>query len=210
MRAGVVIVEDDRAVRENLAALIRTDERLRLLGAFGSAEEAVRETPVLQPVLAVMDINLPRMSGIECVVRLKNLLPRLHVLMLTVYEDDDSIFRALKAGANGYLVKRDAAEKLLDALQEVQHGGAPMSAHIARQVVQFFHRSERPAAESERLSPRESEILDLLVKGLVLKEVADQLGTGLETVRSHVTHIYQKLHVRSRTEAVVKFLRQGQ
>ena len=210
MSAGVVIVEDDRAVRENLAALIRSDERLRLLGAFGSAEEALREVVALRPDLAVMDINLPRMSGIECVVRIKEQLPRLLVLMLTVYEDDDSIFRALKAGANGYLVKRDAAEKLLDALEELQHGGAPMSAHIARQVVQFFHRSERPVVESEHLSPRESEILDLLVKGLVLKEVAEQLGIGLETVRTHVNHIYQKLHVRSRTEAVVKYLRQGQ
>lgn len=209
MRAGVVIVEDDRAVRENLAALINTDERLRLLGAFGSAEIALQEIPVLQPMLAVMDINLPRMSGIECTGRLKLLAPRLLVLMLTVYEDDDSIFRALKAGANGYLVKRDAAEKLLDALQEVQHGGAPMSAHIARQVLQFFYRSEAPEVESERLSPRESEILDLLVRGLILKEVADQLGIGLETVRTHVNHIYQKLHVRSRTEAVVKYLRQG-
>ena len=210
MRAGVVIVEDDRAVRENLAALVRTDERLRLLGAFVSAEEALREIPGLAPDLVVMDINLPRMNGIECVARLKLQLPRLLVLMLTVYEDDDSIFRALKAGANGYLVKRDASEKLLEALQEVQHGGAPMSAHIARQVVQFFHRSELPANEAERPSPREREILDLLVKGLVLKEVADQLGIGLETVRTHVNHIYQKLHVRSRIEAVVKYLRQGQ
>jgi DNA-binding NarL/FixJ family response regulator len=208
MKAGVVIVEDDRAVRENLAALVGTDQRLRLLGAFGSAEIALREIPALQPKLAVMDINLPKMSGIECVGRLKLLVPSLHVLMLTVYEDDDSVFRALKAGANGYLVKRDAAEKLLNALQEVQQGGAPMSAHIARQVVQFFHRSEAPAAESEHLSPRESEILDLLVKGLILKEVADQLGIGLETVRTHVNHIYQKLHVRSRTEAIVKYLRQ--
>ena len=210
MRAGVIIVEDDRAVRENLAVLVRTDERLRLLGAFVSAEEALREIPVLAPDLVVMDINLPRMNGIECVARLKLQLPRLLVLMLTVYEDDDSIFRALKAGANGYLVKRDASEKLLEALQEVQHGGAPMSAHIARQVVQFFHRSELPANEAERPSPREREILDLLVKGLVLKEVADQLGIGLETVRTHVNHIYQKLHVRSRIEAVVKYLRQGQ
>jgi DNA-binding NarL/FixJ family response regulator len=208
MRAGVVLVEDDRAVRENLAALIGTDERLRLLGAFGSAEIALREIPALRPNLVVMDINLPRMNGIECVGRLKLLVPDLSVLMLTVYEDDDSVFRALKAGANGYLVKRDAAEKLLHALQEIQHGGAPMSAHIARQVVQFFHRSEAPAAESERLSPRESEILDLLVQGLILKEVADKLGIGLETVRTHVNHIYLKLHVRSRTEAIVKYLRQ--
>jgi DNA-binding NarL/FixJ family response regulator len=156
-----------------------------------------------------MDINLPVMNGIECVVRLKAQLPRLLVLMLTVYEDDDSIFRALKAGANGYLVKRDAAEKLLDALHDVRHGGAPMSAHIARQVVQFFHRSEKPAAEAEQLSPRELEVLDLLVKGLVLKEVGEQLGIGLETVRTHVNHIYLKLHVRSRIEAVVKYLRQS-
>jgi len=206
MRAGVVIVEDDRAVRENLAALIGTDERLQLLGAFGSAEIALREIPSLQPKLAVMDINLPKMSGIECVGRLKLLVPQMHVLMLTAYEDDDSVFRALKAGANGYLVKRDATEKLLLALQEVQHGGAPMSAHIARQVVQFFYRAAAPEAESEHLSARETEILDQLVKGLILKEVADQLGIGLETVRTHVSHIYQKLHVRSRTEAVVKYL----
>lgn len=209
MKAGVVMVEDDRAVRENLVTLIRTDERLRLLGAFASAEEALREIPRLDPDLVVMDINLPRMSGIECVARLRLQSPRLLVLMLTVYEDDDSIFRALKAGANGYLIKRDAAEKLLEALQEVQHGGAPMSAHIARQVVQYFHRSEAPATAAERPSPREREILDLLVQGLVLKEIADQLGIGLETVRTHVNHIYQKLHVRSRTEAVVKYLRQG-
>ncbi len=208
MRTGVVIVEDDRAVRENLVALINMDERLRLLGAFGSAEVALRDVPALQPALAVMDINLPRMNGIECVARLKLKLPSLHVLMLTVYEDDDSVFRALKAGASGYLVKRDAAEKLLNALQEIQQGGAPMSAHIARQVVQFFHRSEVPAAESEHLSPRETEILDLLVQGLILKEVADQLGIGLETVRTHVNHVYHKLHVRSRTEAIVKYLRQ--
>jgi DNA-binding NarL/FixJ family response regulator len=208
MRTGVVIVEDDRAVRENLVALINMDERLRLLGAFGSAEIALRDVPALQPALAVMDINLPRMNGIECVARLKLKLPSLHVLMLTVYEDDDSVFRALKAGASGYLVKRDAAEKLLNALQEIQQGGAPMSAHIARQVVQFFHRSEVPAAESEHLSPRETEILDLLVQGLILKEVADQLGIGLETVRTHVNHVYHKLHVRSRTEAIVKYLRQ--
>jgi len=210
MRAGVVIVEDDPPVRENLEALVRTDDRLRLLGAFASAEEALREIPGLHPDLVVMDINLPRMDGIECVARLKLLLPRVQVLMLTVYEDDNSIFRALKAGANGYLVKRDVSEKLLEALQDVQHGGAPMSAHIARQVVQFFHRSQAAHTEAERLSPRECEILDLLVKGLVLKEVADQLGIGLETVRTHVNHIYQKLQVRSRTEAVVKYLRQSQ
>ena len=206
MKAGVIIVEDDRGVRENLEALLRTDEDLRLLGAFASAEEALRLAPALQPDLAVMDINLPRMSGIECVARLRLRLPRLQVLMLTVYEDGDSIFRALKAGASGYLVKREAAERLLEALREVRQGGAPMSAHIARQVVQYFHRSATTDTDAAELSPRECEILDLLVRGLILKEVADQLGIGLETVRTHVNHIYQKLHVRSRTEAVVKYL----
>lgn len=207
MRSGIVIIEDDRAVRENLAALVRAEDDLKLLGTFASAEEALRDVPGLDPDLAVMDINLPRMSGIECVARLKLKMPRLLVLMLTVYEDGDSIFRALKAGANGYLVKRDAAERLLTSLREMRTGGAPMSAHIARQVVQYFHRSGTPEVENESLSPREREILDLLVRGLILKEVADQLGIGIETVRTHVTHIYQKLHVRSRAEAIVKYLR---
>ena len=210
MPIKVAIIEDDEWIRENLAQQIRQTAGFTCLHVCPDGERALEMIPREFPDVVLVDINLPRMNGIECVARLKLQLPRLLVLMLTVYEDDDSIFRALKAGANGYLVKRDAAEKLLDALQEVQHGGAPMSAHIARQVVQFFHRSELPATDAERPSPREREILDLLVKGLVLKEVADQLGIGLETVRTHVNHIYQKLHVRSRTEAVVKYLRQGQ
>ena len=140
MRASVIIVEDDRRVRDNLEVLVRSDLQLRFAGAFASAEDALKESPALSPDLAIMDINLPRMSGIECVARLKQRLPKIQVLMLTVYDDGDNVFRALKAGANGYLVKRDAAEKLLDALHEIRRGGAPMSCHIARQVVQFFHR----------------------------------------------------------------------
>lgn len=207
MKPSVVIVEDDRQVRENLEVLVRSDQQLRFAGAFASAEEALRGVPPLQPDLAIMDINLPKMSGIECVARLKQPLPRMQILMLTVYDDGDNVFRALKAGASGYLVKRDAGEKLLDALHDIRRGGAPMSGHIARQVVQFFHRLNNPEPAVASLSPREREILDLFVAGLILKEVADRLGIGLETVRTHVNHIYQKLHVCSRTEAVVKYLR---
>lgn len=207
MKPSVVIVEDDRQVRENLELLIRSDQQLRFVGAFASAEEALRGFPALQPDLAIMDINLPKMSGIECVERLKQTLPRMQILMLTVYDDGDNVFRALKAGASGYLVKRDAGEKLLEALHDIRQGGAPMSGHIARQVVQFFHRVGKPEPAVASLSPREREILELFVAGLILKEVADRLGIGLETVRTHVNHIYQKLHVCSRTEAVVKYLK---
>lgn len=203
----VVVVEDDRGIRENLEILIRGDPRVAFVGSFGSGEAAIKGIPALHPDIAVMDINLPGISGIECVGRLKSTMAKLQVLILTGFEDGESVFRALKAGASGYLVKRDVGEKLLTALQEVGAGGAPMSCHIARQVVQFFHRSESPATEPGGLSPREKEILDLLVTGMILKEVAEQLGISLETVRTHVNHIYQKLHVRSRTEAVVKYLR---
>ncbi len=207
MTPRVIVVEDDRGVRENLVSLLAADGRLKVVGSFGTAEDALKKAPALHPDLAVMDINLPGLSGIDCIARLKDTLPHLQVLILTVYEDGDNVFRALKAGASGYLVKRDISERLLSALQEIREGGAPMSCHIARQVVQFFHRSEAAATNSVALSPREREILDLLVKGMILKEAADHLGIGFETVRTHVNHIYQKLHVRSRAEAVVKYLR---
>jgi DNA-binding NarL/FixJ family response regulator len=208
MRSSVVIVEDDRGVRDNLELLLRSDDTLSFAGAFASAEVALSELPALRPDMAIMDINLPKMSGIECVARLKQRLPQLQVLMLTVYDDGDNVFRALKAGANGYLVKRDAGQKLLEALHEIRRGGAPMSGHIARKVVQYFHRVDISDSEIGSLTPRECEILDLFVSGLIVKEVADRLGIGQETVRTHVNHIYQKLHVCSRTEAVVKYLRQ--
>ena len=143
----------------------------------------------------------------EAVRRLKPQLPATQFLMLTVYEDGDSIFRALKAGASGYLIKRVASDKLLEAIDDVCTGGAPMSCHIARKVVQFFHHAGPSDEVSENLSPRETEILELLVAGCFFKEIAGQLGISNETVRTHVNHIYRKLHVRSRTEAVVKYLR---
>lgn len=207
MSARLIVVEDDLRVRESLETLLASDDRLQVVGSFASAEDALHAAAALQPDLAVTDINLPGMSGIECIARLKAMLPSIQVLVLTVYEDGDNVFRALKAGAAGYLVKRDVGERLLSALQEMRQGGAPMSCHIARQVVQFFHRNEANGADAASLSPREREILDLLVKGMIHKEVADHLRIGVETVRTHVNHIYHKLHVRSRAEAVVKYLR---
>lgn len=209
MTRKVAIVEDDAGIRDDLVSLLTATPGFRCVGACSSAEEALVDIPFWRPEVVLMDINLPRMSGIECVTRLKARMPDLLVLILTVYDDGDSVFRALKAGANGYLVKRLASDKLLDAIQEVSTGGAPMSCHIARKVVQFFHHAGPSDEVSENLSPRELEILDLLVEGCFFKEIAERLGISGETVRTHVNHIYRKLHVRSRTEAVVKYLRKG-
>jgi len=207
MTRNVALVEDDAGIRDNLVALLNGSPGYRCAGACGSAEVALAQIPHWKPDVVLMDINLPRMSGIECVARLKARMPDLLVLMLTVYEDGDSIFRALKAGASGYLIKRVATDKLLAAIDDACSGGSPMSCHIARKVVQFFHQAGPSDEVSENLSPRETEILELLVAGCFFKEIADRLGIGGETVRTHVNHIYRKLHVRSRTEAVVKYLR---
>lgn len=207
MARRVAIVEDDAGIRDSLVALLEGSPGYQCVGASASGEEALANIPHWRPEVVLMDINLPRMSGIECVARLKARLPDVLVLMLTVYEDGDSIFRALKAGANGYLIKRVATDKLLEAIEDVCTGGAPMSCHIARKVVQYFHQAGPSDEVSENLSPRETQILELLVAGCFFKEIADRLGISGETVRTHVNHIYRKLQVRSRTEAVVKYLR---
>jgi DNA-binding NarL/FixJ family response regulator len=207
MTHTIAVVDDDAGIREDLVALLNGSPGCRCVGACATGEDALIQIPFWRPTVVLMDINMSKMSGIECVARLKARMPDLLVLMLTVYEDGDSIFRALKAGANGYLVKRLASNKLLEAIEEVTAGGAPMSCHIARKVVQFFHQAGPSPEVSENLSPRELEILDLLVAGCFFKEIADQLGISGETVRTHVNHVYRKLHVRSRTEAVVKYLR---
>jgi DNA-binding NarL/FixJ family response regulator len=207
MTRTVAIVEDDAGIRDNLQALLNGSPGYRCTCVCESGERALVDIPHHRPDVVLMDINLPRMSGIECVARLKVKMPDLLVLMLTVYDDGDSIFRALKAGASGYLVKRLASDKLLEAIEDVCTGGSPMSCQIARKVVQYFHQAGPAEDGSENLSPREREILDLLVTGCFFKEIADRLGIGGETVRTHVNHIYRKLHVRSRTEAVVKYLR---
>ena len=170
-------------------------------------ESALAQLPALRPDVVLMDIRLPGLSGIECVRRLKAVLPGVQIVMLTVFEDEERVFDALAAGATGYLVKRTPPAEILAAIAEVRRGGSPMSSAIARKVVQAFQHSRRSAPGGAlELSPREQEILTLLARGLRYKEVADQLGIALDTVRSHIRRIYEKLHVTSRTEAVVKFL----
>jgi len=207
MPIKVSLVEDSDHVRESLATLIDGARGFRCVGAHRSAEAALKLIPSEQPDVVLMDIHLPRMSGIECVRKLKALEPDSLVLMLTAYEDDDLIFQALKAGANGYLVKQTPPSEILTAIQEVHEGGAPMSSNIARKVIQSFHQAEPGESSTETLSPREREILDLVSKGYTNKEIADVLSIAFQTVHTHVRNIYTKLHVRSRTEAVAKYLR---
>ncbi|HEY5914071.1 MAG TPA: response regulator transcription factor [Verrucomicrobiae bacterium] len=200
----VAIVEDDRGLREQLAQILGAARDVRLVGACASAEEAIERIHLLQPDVVLMDIKLPGMSGIECVTHLKKALPSLQILMLTVYEDSDRIFRALKAGADGYLVKSSPPEALLEAIDDVHRGGSPISSHIARKVVRHFHLVGLSSEESENLSPREQEVLNLLSAGYLYKEISDQLGIGIETVRTHVKNICEKMHVRNRVEAVAR------
>jgi DNA-binding NarL/FixJ family response regulator len=206
MRIKVAIVEDNRGTRESLTELVGRAPSLRCVGAHPNGEEALRNIPLEQPEVVLMDINLPGMSGIECVARLKERLPKTQVLMLTTYEEADLIFDSLRNGASGYLLKNMPPAELIQAVEQVHSGGAPMSMQIARKVVNHFQQIQRPASEIERLTKREHEILSLLAKGYLYKEIADQLGISLSTVRAHLHTIYEKLHVQSRTQAVVKFL----
>jgi DNA-binding NarL/FixJ family response regulator len=203
MSISVAIVEDETRLRVQLAKMITEAPGFRCQGVFGSAEHALREIPRQPSDVVLMDINLPQMSGVECVFRLKKLLPQIQVVMLTVYDDSEKIFKALEMGASGYLLKRTPADDILKAVAEVHRGGSPMSSYIARQVVQYF--AHKSGAETTDLSPREAEVLALVAKGYINKEIADQMGLGLETVRSYLKSIYDKLHVRSRTEAAMKY-----
>jgi DNA-binding NarL/FixJ family response regulator len=203
---SVSIVEDDRRVRESLAVLINGAENIRCLATYATGEAALEDVTRKKPDVVLMDINLPGMSGIECVRKLKAQTPKLQVLMLTMYEDDEKVFQSLVAGASGYLVKRTSPAELLKAIEEVHSGASPMSGKIARTVVEYFQTLQSAKPQQEYLSKREEEILALLVKGYRYKEIADALSIGFETVRSHLKNIYDKLHVHSRTEAVVKYL----
>ncbi len=208
MSIRVGIVEDDRSVRENLAVLIDRTDGFSCVAACASAEDALKRLFDAAPDVVLMDIHLPGQSGIECVARLHKLLPRTQVIMLTVEEDSEQVFESLKAGATGYLVKHVMPEEILEAVAEVHRGGAPMSSHIARRVVTAFAQRAPAGAADVKLTPRESEILRLLTKGCRSKEVADALDIGVGTVNTHVRHIYEKLHARSRAEAVARFLSQ--
>ncbi len=199
----VALVEDDAAVRSGLEVLMSNSGRCECVAALRSAEEALARIPALKPDIILMDIHLPGMSGIECIRLLKQRQPGLQIMMLTVFEDHDRIFQSLSAGASGYLLKQTPPNKLLDAILDLHRGGSPMSSQIARRVVEVFQQP-RPGAAFENLSPRETEIINLLGKGCLYKEIAAQLGISVETVRTHIHHTYEKLHVRTRTEAVMK------
>ncbi|MGN6553770.1 MAG: response regulator [Verrucomicrobiota bacterium] len=206
MPIQIAIVEDDQGLRESLAALIRRAPRLRCVAEYATAEAALAEMPAVQPSAALVDINLPGMSGIELVGKLKAKMPKLQVMMITMYEDCDQIFASLQAGATGYLLKRSQPAEIIQAIEQMHAGGSPMSPEIARKVVSFFHKRSERSADVEQLTKRETEILSQLAKGYMYKEIADNMGIGMETVRTHLQHIYGKLQVHSRTEAVVKFL----
>lgn len=203
---SVAIVEDNHDIRTAMELLINGSDGYACIGAFNNGETAVEQIPSLLPNVVLMDFNLPGgMNGIECIARLKAEYPDMHFMMLTVYEDDDKIFQALEAGASGYILKKTPPGELLEAIRDLHEGGSPMSSQIARRVVAYFQKQAKPNPALEALTSREKEILDQLSKGFLYKEIASNLFISIETVRRHVHNIYEKLHVRSRTDAVNKY-----
>ena len=204
----VALVEDDDKIRNNLIDVLENSTDYRCIAAYSNAEDALRDIPEKLPDIVLMDINLPEMDGIECTKKLKTVLPELLIVMLTVYEDANKIFHSLQAGAVGYLLKLTPHQEILSALSDVAKGGSPMSAQIARKVVQSFHQPQKETNNSKaQLTNREEEILDLLSKGFLYKEIASELSISHDTVHNHLRKIYEKLQVHSRTEAVVKYLK---
>ena len=207
MPISVSIVEDNDQLRGTLARVISRAEGFKCVSHFPNAEAALAALPKDNPEVVLMDINLPGMNGVECVRQLKQVAPKIQAVMLTVYEDTDNIFAALAAGASGYLLKRTRSAELLEAIREVHQGGSPMTTHIARKVTQSFQKAGPSPQPTENLSQREQEVLDCLSHGFLYKEIADKLGISYETVHTYIRRIYEKLQVRTRTEAVAKFLR---
>lgn len=203
---SVSIVDDEAALRDSIATFIGGSTGFRCVSSYGSAESALKGLPGDRPDVVLMDINMAGMNGIECVERLKTVAPGMQIVMLTVYEDTDKIYQALSAGATGYLLKRLTPAKLLQAIREVHAGGSPMSSSIARKVVASFQKAGRAGDKLTHLSPREEMVLEHLAKGLTYKQIADQLGISIDTIRTYLRRIYEKLHVQSRTEAVAKYL----
>lgn len=204
MPVKVSIVEDLDEVREGLADLVRSDKELLLLENFADAESAAEKLPVLQPDIVIMDINLPGMSGIDCIKKIKEKCPSTQFMMFTVYENDEKVLQALQAGATGYLLKRTEPVRIIESIKELNQGGSPMSSNIARKLVNIFL-DEKKVTKKEILSERENEVLQLLADGLLYKEIADRLHIVHGTVRQHIHNIYEKLHVQNRTEAVNKY-----
>jgi len=201
----IAVVEDNYTTRDALKTIIDLDPEFECVGTCASGEEALKLLPKVSPEIVLMDIQLPGMSGIDCVRRLREALPDVLIVMVTVYEDPVRIFSALRAGANGYLLKRSTPEEILSAIREVRRGGGAMSGGVAMKVIQYFSGQEKQSQELDSLSRRESEVLELLSCGLGNKEIADRLGVSTEAVRWHLRSIYTKLHVHNRTEAAMKF-----
>ena len=206
MPIDIAIVEDDEEIRANLSHRIGTTTAFRLLGSYPDAEAALGDLPKHKPDVVLMDIGLPGVDGIECVRQLKLKMPDTQFLMLTVYEDSNRLFKSLVAGASGYLLKRTPPAKLVSAIREAYAGGSPMTPQIARRLVQHFQQVPEPSAEMQRLTPREGQVLDQLAKGFRYKEIVDNLHISPGTLHSYIRSIYDKLHVHSRTEAVVMYL----
>jgi DNA-binding NarL/FixJ family response regulator len=203
----VSIVDDEKELCQSIATFVNGSPGFRCVSIHHSAAAALQHLPTEKPDVVLMDINMAGMDGIECVRRLKAILPEIQIVMLTVYEDAERIFKALSAGASGYMLKRLTPTKLLEAIEEVHAGGSPMSSSIARKVVASFQASEQSNEEKVHLSPREQAVLESMARGLTYKQTADHLGISIDTMRTYVRRIYEKLHVQSRTAAVAKYLR---
>jgi DNA-binding NarL/FixJ family response regulator len=206
MRINVGIVEDDREVRESWVKVLNAHPKLRCVAACESGETALKRFPESQPEVVLMDINLPGMSGIQCTALLKQQLPKTQILMVTIYSNNDAVFEALKAGASGYLLKNNSSDEVIRSIIEVVEGGAPMTGQIARRVIEAFRRPAPMDLQAAPLTTRETEVLQLISKGYANKEIAAQLEVGVSTVRTHIEHIYEKLHVHCRTQAAARYL----
>lgn len=204
MPIKVAIVEDLQEVADGLAAFLQQDEGLQLVGSFRTAEAAAIELPIIMPDIVIMDINLPGITGIECVKKIKSIAPAIQFMMFTVYENNEQVFEALKAGASGYLLKKTPPLQIIASVKELYEGGSPMSASIARKLVNMFQQPQAENDEAAKLTPREKEVLELTAKGLLYKEIASRLGIGFGTVRQHLYKVYEKLHVQNKTEAINK------
>ena len=204
----IFLADDHMVVREGLKSLINAQPDMHVIGEAGDGQTAWQHAQECQPDVVIMDIQLPGISGVECTLQLKSIAPDIQVLVFTVFGDADLVFKALEAGASGYLLKRTPRSEIVDAVKDVWFGGAPMSGEIARKVVESFRKPVKTKdADLEQLTAREEEVLALLAKGYITKEIADQMGISFDTVRFHLKHIYQKLHVRSRSEALIKYLK---
>ncbi len=201
---SICIIEDLIEIQKGLEAIIESDSNFRLLKSFGNAESAIIELPILQPNIVLTDINLPVKNGIDCINEVKTLMPNTQFIMFTIYEDNDQVFEALKAGATGYILKNTSPQKIIEALLELHEGGSPMSPKIARKVLNSFNSNSIVSNVNELISAREQEVLLLLSKGFLYKEIADKLHISMSTVKRHLNHIYSKLQVQNKTEAVNK------